>query len=98
MASSRKACSCSRSRSVPRHCSSRRDNCSGPAADPSQHEARAGTIKKNSLEPLNLSISETADEVVVHHADRLHVRIHDGRTDEAEPAVPEILTERVGFV
>src|SRR5436190_17492744 len=35
--------------------------------------------------------------MVVHHADRLHVRIHDGRTDEAESAVLEILAERVGF-
>jgi hypothetical protein len=52
---------------------------------------------KNSLEPLSLSISEAADEVVVHHADRLHVRIHDGRTDEAESALLEILAERVGF-
>jgi hypothetical protein len=53
--------------------------------------------KRNSPEPLNLSISKTADEVVVHHADRLHVRIHDGRTDEAESALLEILAERVGF-
>ena len=51
----------------------------------------------DSLEPPSLSISETADEVVVHHADRLHVRIHDGRTDEAESAALEILAERVGF-
>jgi hypothetical protein len=26
----------------------------------------------------NLSIPEAVDEVIVHHADRLHVRIHDG--------------------
>ena len=50
-----------------------------------------------SLESLSLSISETADEVVVHHADRLHVRIDDGRTDEAESAPLEILAERVGL-
>ena len=37
------------------------------------HWRRAG-----SAEPLSLSISETADEVVVHHADRLHVRVDDG--------------------
>ena len=42
-------------------------------------------------------ISEAADEVIVHHADGLHVRVNDGRTDEAESAVLEILAERVGF-
>ena len=52
---------------------------------------------KNSLEPPSLLVSETGDEVVIHHADRLHVRIHDGRTDEAESAPLEILAERVGL-
>ena len=50
-----------------------------------------------SPDPLNLSIPVTADEVIVHHADRLHVRIDHRRTDEAESAVLEILAERVGF-
>ena len=49
------------------------------------------------IELSNLSISETVDKVIVHHADRLHVRINDGRTDEAESPPLEILAERVGF-
>ena len=63
------------------------------------HEGRTCRLSacSSSTESLSLSISETADEVVVHHADRLHVRIHDGRTDEAESAPLEILAERVGF-
>ena len=54
-------------------------------------------MSAHSLELPSLSISETADEVVVHHADRLHMRIDDGRTDEAESAALEILAEGVGF-
>lgn len=49
------------------------------------------------IELPNLSVSETVDDVIVHHADCLHVRVNDGRTDEAEPAAFEILAERVGF-
>src|SRR5712691_8413739 len=49
------------------------------------------------IQPPNLSISKTVDEVIVHHADRLHVRINDGRTNEAESPVFEILAKRVGF-
>ena len=30
------------------------------------------------VELSNFSVSETVDEVIVHHADRLHVRINDG--------------------
>jgi hypothetical protein len=49
------------------------------------------------IQPLNLSISETVDEVIVHHADRLHVRINDGRTNEAKSPVFEGLAKRVRF-
>src|SRR6266566_2271885 len=49
------------------------------------------------IQPPNLSISKTVDEVIVHHADRLHVCINDGRTNEAESPVFEILAKRVGF-
>src|SRR5437762_3880329 len=45
----------------------------------------------------DLSISKTVDEVIVHHADCLHVRVDDGGTDETESAALEILAERVGF-
>jgi hypothetical protein len=47
--------------------------------------------------PPNLSIAETVDEVIVHHADPLHVRINDGRTNEAESPLLEILAKRVRF-
>jgi hypothetical protein len=36
-------------------------------------------------EPPNPSVAETVDEVVVDHADCLHVGVNDGRADEAEP-------------
>jgi hypothetical protein len=49
------------------------------------------------MQPADLSISETTDKVIVHHADRLHMRVNDGRTDEAESTALQILTERVGF-
>ena len=49
------------------------------------------------VEPTNLSIPETVDEVIVHHPDSLHVRINDRRADEAESPNFEILAERIGF-
>src|SRR6202521_2240165 len=52
---------------------------------------------RDGIQAPNLSISETIDEVIVHHADRLHVRINDGRTDEAESPLFEILAKRVRF-
>src|ERR1700737_1095022 len=47
--------------------------------------------------PLDLPITETIDEVIVHHSDGLHVRISDRRADEAESPVLEILAECLGF-
>src|ERR1700687_1565822 len=52
---------------------------------------------RDGIQAPNLSISETVDEVIVHHADRLHVRINDGRTNETEPPLFEILAKRVRF-
>src|ERR1700720_278850 len=49
------------------------------------------------IQPPNLLISETVDEVIVHHADRLHVCINDGRTNEAESPGFKILAKRVRF-
>src|SRR5882672_9658206 len=45
----------------------------------------------------DLPITETLDEVIVHHSNRLHVRIDDRRADEAESPVLEVLAECVGF-
>jgi hypothetical protein len=47
--------------------------------------------------PLDLAVAEAADQVIVHHADGLHVRVDDRRADEGEAALLEILAERVGF-
>src|SRR5690606_4846670 len=46
----------------------------------------------------NLLVAEAARQVVVDHAGRLHVRVHDRAADEAEAALPEVLRERVGFL
>src|SRR3984893_9633475 len=45
----------------------------------------------------DLAITETIDEVIVYHSNRLHVRINDRRADEAESPVLEVLAECVGF-
>src|SRR5258708_5389204 len=44
-----------------------------------------------------LPITETIDEVIVYHSNRLHVRINDRGADEAESPVFEVLTECDGF-
>ena len=46
---------------------------------------------------LDLSISETVDEVIVYHADRLHVRIHDSRTNKTESPVFEVFAKCFRF-
>ena len=40
-----------------------------------------------------LPITETIDEVIVYHSNRLHVGIHDRRTNETESAMLEVLAE-----
>jgi hypothetical protein len=52
---------------------------------------------KRLIVPLHLAVSETVDEMVVHHPDRLHVGVDDGRSDEAETALLQILAESVGL-
>jgi hypothetical protein len=46
----------------------------------------------------DLRVTETIDDVVIYHPDRLHVRIHNCRSDETESPVFEILAECLGFV
>src|SRR5690348_1637594 len=46
-------------------------------------------------EPGDLAVAKAADDVVVHHADRLHVRVDDGRADEAKPTLAQVRAERV---
>src|SRR5258707_15836805 len=45
----------------------------------------------------DLPITKTIDEVIVHHSNRLHVRINDSRADEAKSAVLEVLAECFRF-
>src|SRR5437879_13138341 len=47
--------------------------------------------------PDDLRITETIDEVIVHHSNGLHVGINDCRTNETESAMLEVLAERIGF-
>jgi hypothetical protein len=42
-------------------------------------------------------MAKAGDEVVVHHPDRLHERVADGGTDEAEAAFFQVLAHRVRF-
>src|SRR4029079_13374714 len=53
--------------------------------------------RSESIKPANLAIAETVDQMVVHHSDRLHVGVDDGRTNEGKSATFEILAERVRF-
>src|SRR6185369_4823298 len=41
-------------------------------------------------EPADVAIPETVDQVIVDHADRLHVPVDHSRSDEAEPTALEI--------
>src|SRR5688572_3113501 len=44
---------------------------------------------------VELRVPKAAHEVVVHHTDRLHVGIDDGRADEGKSALSKVLAERV---
>ena len=44
-----------------------------------------------------LAIPEAVDEVIVDHADGLHVCVEDRRANEVEAALPEFFAEGVGF-
>src|SRR5258706_9013477 len=46
-------------------------------------------------EPADVAVSKPVDQVIVDHADRLHVRVDHCRSDEAEPAALEIAAECV---
>src|ERR1700674_4714400 len=67
--------------------------CASLAAAPASTSGRLGFAAD--AEPADVSISETADQVIVDHADRLHVPVDHRRSDEAEPAALEIAAESV---
>ncbi len=72
------------------------DTKSETLATKDQMSVRCGALSDRVVLP-KLSVPKTVEKVIVHHADRLHIRINDGRTDEAESPVLEILTQHVGF-
>src|SRR5260370_22588317 len=45
----------------------------------------------------DLPITETIDEVIVYHSDRLHMGIDNRRTNETESATLKFLAEGIGF-
>ena len=61
--------------------------------------ARDSSLRGRSSLPIlpDLPITETIDEVIVYHSNRLHVGIHDRRTNKTEPAMLEVLAERIGL-
>src|SRR5207244_3711045 len=73
-----------------RHCDARRRApCLGGAHSPG---VRAHP------NPGHLTLAETAHDVVIDHADGLHVRVDDGGTDESEATAFQVLAEGVGLV
>src|SRR6266403_4698285 len=75
---------------------------SGTLCDTRTHKRdgrRALSLRGKSRLPIppDLPITETIDEVIVYHADRLHVGIHDRRPHETESAMLKVLAERVGY-
>src|SRR2546430_17330059 len=62
---------------------------------PSRHSSLRGRYSLPILP--ELPITETIDEVIVYHSNRLHVGIHDRRTNETESATLKVLAERIGL-
>src|SRR4029077_1237909 len=62
---------------------------------PSRHSSLRGRSSLPIL--LDLPITETIDEMIVYHSDRLHVGIYDCRTNETESAKLKVFAERIGF-
>src|SRR5262249_54882637 len=69
--------------------------CSAAFDAPGSRHTRVRSDRRN--EPLQLPVTETVHEVVVDHADCLHVGVDDRRADEAEAPALQVLAERVGF-
>jgi len=58
-----------------------RHSHSRPRRRPLARPSRQVGALDDRIQPPNLPISETVEEAIVHYADRLHVRINDGRTN-----------------
>jgi hypothetical protein len=59
---------------------------------------RSGSNPPNGAGSLpDLAITKTNDEVIVYHADGLHMGVHDRRTNETESAMLEVPAECIGF-
>src|SRR5690348_17729854 len=57
----------------------------------------AGPADGSVTETLQLTVTETGREVVVHHTDGLHERVADGGSDELEPALHQGFAHGVRF-
>src|SRR5438132_4478119 len=58
--------------------------------------ARRGVSRP--ADPGHLTLAETARDVVIDHADGLHVRVDDGGTDQPEATAFQVLAEGVGLL
>ena len=41
-------------------------------------------------------VAKAVDGMVIHHPRRLHMRVHDGRSDELEAALDQVFADRIG--
>src|SRR3989442_12595840 len=64
---------------------------------PPKTKSAARTKPPRMMMALRMSPAEAFRAMVVDHADRLHVGIADGRADELEAALREILAQRIGL-
>jgi hypothetical protein len=44
---------------------------------------------------LDLPIPEACNNMIIHHPDRLHESVTDGRADEGESALLQVFTQRI---
>src|SRR6267378_8119152 len=60
---------------------------------------RPGPSSATSIHPWSrasyLAVAEATDDVVIHHVDRLHVRVADRRSDERKSSLPQVGAHRV---
>src|SRR6185436_2377072 len=71
----------------------------GPPPKPSRERARVPPRAARAVlvSPADLAVAEAADDVIVDHPGRLHVRVADARSHEAEAAPAQILAHRARF-
>lgn len=58
---------------------------------------RSAATPRSSSQTLTLPMPEATHQVIVYHADGLHVGVHDSATDEFEAAMFKVFAESVGL-